>query len=291
MSRSNVENDHGETNEPAEAYDATQQSFQLPEDREEQTVRTSTNADPKDYAFVLGDRVKSFGSDPLHSAAYLAYLVKYLKTPYQKQHKRQRLQQRQSSDGLQRPFVRRYLLEAGQMPGATPFDKPDAFAAVSPPDGNELVFLTGRPSAEWLNCIGSKYKLDYRFFHQHLGTLLPGQRHWYAVPGLPSRSLQVVQLHIPTLVFVGAEGRNLDIPGLELAREDCNDQIRREMRLIQDCAYPEAGKSIIRRVEIYDGRSLVTEQQLTITIVRRDEHWTRECAKKPLYGFSLTLHN
>ncbi|RYP43987.1 hypothetical protein DL768_009499 [Monosporascus sp. mg162] len=226
------------------------------------------------YALALSDRVKSFDVDPLHSAAYLTYLARYLKTPFQKPPKRQHLFENPSP--ARRPFVIQYLLRPGKPPATSSFNDPHAFTglAASPPQ-NEILFLTGRPSADWLNCLGSKYSLDHRFFHQHLGPIISGQRqHWNAGPDLPSRSLQVLTLPIPTIVFVGSRGRNLDIRDLEIAREKCNAQLRRAFLSIQDSAASEAGRSIIRRLEVHDGNTMVMEQQMTATIVHRGNFWT-----------------
>lgn len=226
------------------------------------------------YALTLSDRVRSFDVDPLHSAAYLTYLVRYLKAPFQKAPKRQRLFEKPTT--ARRPFVIQYLLRPGNLPSTSHFDDPHVFTGLtaSPPQ-NEILFLTGRPSADWLNCLGAKYSLDYRFFHQHLGPIISGQRqHWSASPDLPSRSMQVLTLRIPTIVFVGSQGRNLDIRGLEIAREKCNAQLRRAFLPLQDGAAAEAGRSIIRRLEVHDGGTMVMEQQMTATIVHRGGCWT-----------------
>ncbi|KAH8907948.1 hypothetical protein BR93DRAFT_977797 [Coniochaeta sp. PMI_546] len=226
------------------------------------------------YALALSDRVKSLDVDPLHSAAYLTYLAKYLKVPFQKAPKRQHLFNIPST--ARRPFVIQYLLRPGKSPDTNSFDDPYGFtASAASPSQNEILFLTGRPSADWLNCLGSKYSLDYRFFHQHLGPIISGNRQqWSAGPDLPSRSLQVLTMQIPTIVFVGSRGRNLDIRGLEIAREKCNAQLRRAFLSLQDSAASEAGRSIIRRLEVHDGGTLVVEQQMTATIVHRGNFWT-----------------
>jgi hypothetical protein len=225
------------------------------------------------YATTLADRVTSFDADPLHSASYLTPLTKYLKSSIQKSHPRHHSFEKPSIT-QRRPFLIQHVLQHGSPPITKSFDDPCAFATLASPARNEIIFLNGRPSADWLNCIGSKYLLDHRFFHQHLSPLISGQRHWNAAPDLPSRSLQVISLKIPTIVFVGPQGRNLDIRDLELAREKCNIQLRRAFQSIQHSAASEAGRSIIRRVEVYDGSTIVVEQQMTATIVHRGDLWT-----------------
>jgi len=234
----------------------------------------------KRYALGLADRVNSFHNDPLHSAAYLTYLAKYLKIPFQKPHRRQQHVsfQTPSFAQQQRPFVIQYLLEQGKAPIVKSFDDPYNFTAIAAsPAQNEILFLTGRPSADWLNYIGSKYSLDHRFFHQHLGSIICGNPgHWSASPDLPSRSLQAISLHIPTIVNIGSQGRNLDIGGLEHARQTCNAQLRRANMSIQDSDPFQAGRSVIRALEVYDGSTMVMEQQVTATIVYRESFWTSE---------------
>jgi hypothetical protein len=237
----------------------------------EQISTTDDLNDAKSYAIALGNRVRSFEAEPLHSIAYLTYLARYLKGPFNKQHNRQQVLQKQNVP--QRPFIMHYELEPGKPPIPIPFRKPETFKAV-PQTGNEITFLTGRPSAEWLNCVGSKYQLDHRFFHHHLGAILSGQRHCYAIPSLPSRSLQSLRLRIPSIVFIGSQGRNLDIKALEIARDDCNNQLRRTFRSMQDSAASEAGTSIIRKMDIYDGSHLVMEQEVTVYVVPRGAQWT-----------------
>jgi hypothetical protein len=229
--------------------------------------------DARQYALALGNRVRSFETDPLHSTAYLAYLAKYLKSPFHKQPRRPQALFTQHRSPNQ-CFVQQYLLRPSEQPEHTAFDDPNAYNAAPVPAGKEIVFLTGRPSAEWLNAVGSRYKLDHRFFHQHLGPILANQKHWYAVPTLPSRSLEVLRLCLPSIIFIGSQGRDVDVLGLELARNDCNDQLRKSFRSIQDSSALEVGHSIIRRMQIHNGSALTIEQEMTITLIQRDHQWT-----------------
>ncbi|KAL9624925.1 MAG: hypothetical protein Q9160_000972 [Pyrenula sp. 1 TL-2023] len=239
----------------------------------EATEDPQSNTQQYRYARSLGNRVRSFETDPLHSSAYLAYLAKYLKSPFRKQPRRPYPDSTRQSKA-RGTFVQRYLLPPKKSPVREPFQDVNAFEAVPVPDENEILFLEGRPSAEWLNAIGSKYELDQRFFHQHLGPILSNQKQWYTLPALPSRSLEVFRLCIPTIIFVGPEGRNVDVLGLELARDDCVKQLQRTFRSVQDSFSPEPGRSIIRRINIHNGSQIVLEQELTITIIRRGCHFT-----------------
>ncbi len=227
----------------------------------------------RQYALALGKRVRSFETDPLHSTAYLTYLAKYLKAPFQKQPRRYHAPFTQLNLP-RRPFVHRYKLQASRQPDYSSFDDLDAYNLAPKSGANEVIFLTGRPSAQWLNAVGSKYQVDYRFFHQHLGSLLTSQKHWYTTPGLPCRSMEVLRLCIPSIVFIGSQGRDVDVLGLEMARHDCTDRLRRSLKSIQDSTALDAGSSIIRRMQIHSGSALVIEQEITITLVKKGENWT-----------------
>ena len=241
--------------------------------------------DARRYALSLANRVRSFETDPLHSSAYLTYLAKFLKSPFYKQSRRPQadlilqVSRRQC-------FIQQYILRSSEKPELRAFDDPKVYIASPSPAGKEVVFLTGRPSAEWLNAVGSRYQLDQRFFHQHLGSILANQRHWYSVPTLPSRSLEVIRLCIPSIVFIGSQGRDVDVRGLELARNDCNVQLRRLLRSMQDSSLSEAGKSIMRRMHIHNGSALVVEQEVTITLIQREEQWTCQFFSRSLRSSS-----
>lgn len=232
----------------------------------------------KRYALSLCDRAESFDASPLHSASYLTYLAKYLKTPFQKPRRRPHNFEN-PRPGSPRPFLTQYLLQKDESPKIQPFHEPHEWAGLPlSSHQNELLFFTGRPSADWLNCVGSRYSLDHRFFHQHLGPIISGSGQWASgdlILDLPSRSLQVLSLRIPTVITVGSQGRNLEIRDLEIAREKCNAQLRRACQAVQDGAATEVGRSIIRRLEVFDGSTMVMEQQLTGTIVHRANNlWT-----------------
>jgi hypothetical protein len=241
----------------------------------------SNEAEQDRFYLGLNKRVRSFNNNTLHSSAYLSYLTKYLRVGAERQ-QRYRSDQMESSKHYQQslPFVFQYNITRGREPALLTFETPEAYARTMAPIANELIFLGGRPSAEWLNCIGSRYNLDYRFFHQHLGPLLSRyQRDWYAIPDLPSRSLQILRLRVPSIVFIGPSGRNVSISNLEAAREDCRLQLQNASRSLQNSRRSETGTSIIRRVDIFCGSVLVIEQEITAICVQRGANWTGKFTK------------
>ncbi|KAF7504432.1 hypothetical protein GJ744_002236 [Endocarpon pusillum] len=225
---------------------------------------TSTPATPssmearqeaEEYALKLSARVKSFDTAPLHSTAYMGYLAKYLRRPFKQPRQNRSVPQYRPKA---RTFIDRYVIRPDRLPDVSRFTEPTDFTASAIPAANEIVFLRGRPSAEWLNEVGRTYKLDHRFFHSHLAATVSTHVHFYATPTLPSRTAGILKFRIPTIVQVGAPGRDLDVEQLEYARHKCYEHLRKMFRSIQDCT-AEPGQSIIRAINIHSGSTLVME--------------------------------
>ena len=133
--------------------------------------------------------------------------------------------------------------------------------------------MAGRPSPEWLSAVGARYKLDHRFLHQHLNFLPTGQRDWFTAPTLPSRSRTVLRFCIPSMLFVG-EHRYVNVDDLRKARGDCERQLLIVFRSLQEGTSTEAGRSIVRRMNIHSGDNLVIEQEVTSCLLKRGDRWT-----------------
>ena len=237
-----------------------------------------------EYTQSFLNRIRSFHSDPLHSAAYLGNLAHFLHRPNQRSPRRARRtnQQRFKPESLveeeSRTFVYEYALSRETHPKLTTFDNVDRYKQAISVENynagcNEIVFLTGRPSAEWLTAVGARYRLDHRFFHQHLSFLPTGQRDWFTAPTLPSRSRDVLRFCIPSMLFIG-EHRFVRIDDLQKAREDCERRIRSRFRSFQENTSTEAGTSVVRRVNIHSGDTIVIEQELSSCLLRRGDQWT-----------------
>ena len=238
----------------------------------------------KEYTQSFLARIRSFHSDPLHSAAYLGNLAHFLHKPNQKSARQTRRSNRQrfkpeSSEEVEcRPFVYEYALLPNVDPKLTTFDDVDKYKQTMSiknhnADCNELVFLAGRPSPEWLSAVGARYKLDHRFLHQHLNFLPTGQRDWFTAPTLPSRSHTVLRFCIPSMIFVG-EHRYVNVDDLQKARGDCERQLLIRFRSFQEGTLTEAGRSIVRRMNIHSGDNLVIEQELSSCLLKRGDRWT-----------------
>ena len=245
------------------------------------SLQASRSSLPSDVEYVekLSQRVKSFHKDPLRSNAYLRGLVEFLQRPFRK---RSRPSEKYCPVSDKKTiFVHRYLLSSGASPQIVACSQVgDLVTSLTDSPAyktNELVFLSGTPSPDWLNIIGSHYNVDHRFFHHHLAFLTNSQRDWYTDTLLPSRSHNVIRLKVPSILFVGPEDRYVSPSDLQRARNWYEHRIQ---QLYRDCCTvcpADVGKSIIRHVNIHSGDSIVLEQELSICLLKRDANWISEC--------------
>lgn len=143
---------------------------------------------------------------------------------------------------------------------------------------SELVFLTGYPSPEWLNAIVTRYRVDHRFFHRHLDFLPSGQREWYTAPDVPSRSQHFIRLLVPSIVFLGPEGRYMPMEDLQKARTACSEQLRHKFKSFFGGSSISTGQSIVRHVNIHSGDAMVLEQAITVTILNHENTVKSACS-------------
>ena len=230
-------------------------------------------------------RIRSFHSDPLHSAAYMGNFAQFLQKPRHKSTRNARSpvsrdhKPNRPTKDENPPFIYEYAIPPnGTEPQLTKFNdiatyKQTISNKAYNSDLNEIVFLAGRPSAEWLCAVGVRYNLDYRFFHQHLDFLPTGKRDWFTAPTLPSRSRSVLRLCIPSILFIG-EHRYVSLDGLQKARGDCERQLRQRFRRFQEDTSAMAGQSIVRRMNIHSGDNSIIEQELSACLLKRSDKWT-----------------
>ena len=241
-------------------------------------------------------RIRSFHSDPLHSAAYLGNLAQFLQKPRHKSARNARSpvsrdhKTNKATKEENPPFIYEYAIPLdGTEPRVTKFNDVGTYKEIISNKAynlnfNEIVFLAGRPSAEWLCAIGVRYNLDYRFFHQHLNFLPTGKRDWFTAPTLPSRSRNVLRLCIPSILFTG-EHRYVSLDGLQKTREDCERQLRQRFRRFQEDTSTVTGQSVVRRLNIHSGDNFVIEQELSACFLKRSDKWTGrllDSQRKPL---------
>ena len=257
--------------------------------REGEKAKDEMDSSPT-YAERVALRVRSFPQDPLYSEADLRDLAHYLQNPLQRPVAR--VESRGVSDNL--TFIYKYTLSTSNNAVLTKYNdvtkyEKSCVEKTGTYGANELLFLTGRPSAEWLNAIGAHYNIDARYFQQHLGFLPTGQRDWHGSPSVPSRSRIALRLCVPSIIFVGSEGRYVDPYGLQKARQDCDRQLRQIFQGITAGTLSQAGKSIVRRINIHSGDCMVIEQELSISLFKQGSHWTGDSERELSIVKSLTV--
>lgn len=224
-------------------------------------------------AKFLKSRVRSLTSDPLHSTAYLSNLASYLNRPFQKPRpaRQNRFNNGQGELKPRDDHIFFYSYEISRIRPSKPvvYDKVSDFLLNSTTvDKSELIFLTGYPSPEWLNAIVARYGVDHRFLHRHVDFLPSGQRDWYTGADVPSRSGHFIRLLVPSIVFVGPEGRYVPVGELQKARNASGEQLRQKAKSFFGRSSFSAGQSIIRNMNIHRGDVLVMEQVITITTMK-----------------------
>lgn len=155
-----------------------------------------------------------------------------------------------------------------------------------PPEAGiqQLVFLTGNPSPEWLSAAGAKYHIDAEFYQQHLEYRPTGQHDFFHLPSLPSVSQNVITLCFTTIGFIQPLGRDVSRDEIHRVRLESNEQIQRRFR--QD--YGIAGSSIVRRFYLHDENLFTIEQEASIQILQNNGEWLGKLLTS-LFGNSLGL--
>jgi hypothetical protein len=134
--------------------------------------------------------------------------------------------------------------------------------------------MCGQPSPQWLNAIGSEYGLDPRFLFRHLEFLSDSQRDWYTSTILPSRAQGILQLWIPSIVFVGASRRFIEYEAMREWRRQCRQHIRDQFKAISLCRKVDVGRSIVRSVNLHSADCMVIEQKISIVLLARQGGWS-----------------
>jgi hypothetical protein len=149
-------------------------------------------------------RVQSFPTEPLHSAAYLNDIVRYLSNepPGSARHRAPSPAPKECNS------VYAYEISGSHAPNTVSYSQ----------------CFTGSPSPEWMEALVDRLDVDVRFLHSHLDFIPNAQRDWYTGSNLPSRNRQDFRLLNPSIVFLGMEGKILSVNQLHAARKSCASQ-------------------------------------------------------------------
>jgi hypothetical protein len=138
-----------------------------------------------------------------------------------------------------------------------------------PCECGKVLFLNGFAPPEWLNLIGSRYRIDPEFFRQHLSFMRrEGQ---FDQPELPYTSRNIVKLPFYTI------GKwNIDRPSKRhsVANEwpEVSRGIASYLRSLD--VTTQAGQSIVRKIIFHDQKHFTVEQEISICIEAKDRGWT-----------------
>jgi hypothetical protein len=141
--------------------------------------------------------------------------------------------------------------------GQALFTQRDALAAGCA----QLIFIRGFATPEWLNLIGSAFRVDPEFFRRHLSFLQTFDQ--FDLPSLPCLSTSFVKL---PLVTIGTRGGNgvADIEHLTHDRHDANVNVSTYLRQLGKS--DSGGQPIVREVSVHNGEYYTVEQEVSITI-------------------------
>jgi hypothetical protein len=212
---------------------------------------------------LMRKRVQSFTTEPLHSAAYLNDIVRYLNNkPLASARYRVPSPAPKESN-----FLYAYETSGSHSPHAVSYSQASMFLTENANRANlDLLFFTGSPSSEWMEVLVDHLNVDLRFLHSHLDFIPNAQRDWYTGSNLPSRNRQDFRLLIPSIVFVGTEGNSLSIDQLHAARRSCASQLESKAHAILSGGSRSHGQSIFRQVNVHRGDAIVMEQVISIAI-------------------------
>jgi hypothetical protein len=208
-------------------------------------------------------RVQSFTTEPLHSAAYLNDVVRYLsdKPPVSARYRAPSPAPKESN------FLYAYKISGSHSTQAGSYSQASVFLTENANRADlDLLFFTGSPSAEWMEVLVDRLNVDLRFLHSHLDFIPNAQRDWYTGSNLPSRNRHDFRLLIPSIVFVGTEGNSLSVDQLHAARRSCASQLEKKAHVILSGGSRSHGQSIFRQVNVHRGDAIVMEQVISIAI-------------------------
>ena len=139
-------------------------------------------------------------------------------------------------------------------------------------NGNQLLFLHGLPSPQWLNAIGGRYRVDPEFYHRHLDfQAIAGRANYFTQPLLPSGLKNTIQLRVTTIGYL--QGNKKKQSELDDLRLHCSEEMKAYfIPLKKDKWTP--GDSVVRSFSIHDAEHWSIEQELSVYVKPNGPNWT-----------------
>ncbi|CAK7229731.1 hypothetical protein SCUCBS95973_007327 [Sporothrix curviconia] len=133
--------------------------------------------------------------------------------------------------------------------------------------GSTILFLRGFSAASWLTTVGETYGASVELFRRHLDypSFTSVTKTYYRSPPLPSSTVHVFQLSIPTICVLN--GGSAD-PGQP---EDLQRQRRRNAEdmtryFIELRSNAQTGDSVVRHFHLLSNEEYVLEQTVTVQV-------------------------
>jgi hypothetical protein len=188
---------------------------------------------------------------------------------------------RQGSKQESNDFALIYNLSSDKRPVPQPFATCYRQSKHNGGPYNQLLFLSGYPSAPLLEEIGDYFDVDPKFFDSHLGfvgdnaTSCSIHPSYYA---LPSRQHTVFQTSIPTIGGIHGDSQ---YDSLSLKRDSFTSQMQDYLHNLKMGKLWEPFDSLVRDVEVHDTYRFSLEQSVTVLIKRKKENpsnWLGVCS-------------
>ncbi|KAI0147056.1 hypothetical protein GGR57DRAFT_516083 [Xylariaceae sp. FL1272] len=124
----------------------------------------------------------------------------------------------------------------------------------------QLLFVRGYPSRDWVNLIGSRYRVDPEIFRRHLD--LDRSEDYFDTPSLPSATHNMIRL---TTTSIGRHS----VVGSKLPRQFSLDQYHCSLGRNPDAV----GESLVRRFSAHSDDRFSIDQHISICVLKRGEGW------------------
>lgn len=145
----------------------------------------------------------------------------------------------------------------------------------SPPEASpavQILFLHGHQPPQCLTRVGARYKVNPRTYLRHLQYLwFNSQSRLFASPSLPSASVDIVSLCVVTLVQRKAMGTPLE--DMRCYAKQAMEKYLHEVYIGRGL---NTGDSIVRASWIHSPEYFSVEQEITISLQRKDGSWSRK---------------
>jgi hypothetical protein len=136
---------------------------------------------------------------------------------------------------------------------------------------NQILFLKGYPSAQWLNTIGAKYQIDPEFFRQHLDFLCSSDpsNKLDAMPLHSSSKARMASFYITTTQSIDSlRSQHVSSEKKRKACEETMNSYRDSLIMRQNVA---VGDPIVRFYSLIDASYSAIEQRVSVYLHKNEE--------------------